>query len=454
MEFNTVQFVICFLVLAFINQILSVKIRKYYILFISCICYFFLDSKFFLLLVFAVLGSYVSAKVVSIQKNARLRKFTLCISILMVCSILVLFKYYNFFTDGRTDAIKLIMPLGISYYSFKIISYLIDTYKKSELTCTSLVNYAVYISFFPQIICGPITRAYEILKFIDTENKMSAARIKDALYKITSGLFKKIVIADRLNIYVNTVFANWEGYPALALWLATLFYAVQLYCDFAGYSEIIIGITELFGFQCRENFQTPYFSHSINEFWRRWHISLSTWLRDYIYIPLGGNRVYRWRQKLNVLVVFLVSGIWHGNNLNYIIWGLWHGVLSICSPKKAEKFWMNIFQTVMTFCCVMFGWILFKTDSVWQTIAFIGKMFMGVAINMNVIISSVMPFTGDYACLAYMLTVCIFILILFVMEWKDFNHHSNNRSARLIFFLLSIAFFGTMGSNSFLYANF
>lgn len=454
MEFNILIFVFLSLIVAFLNQFFPIKSRKFFLLFINLLFYFMLDLRYSFLLILSVLLSYYLAQIISQQKKAYGRKTAVSIGIVIVCITLFFFKYCNSFLVNKTGTIQILMPLGISYYSFKIISYLVDVYRRPESTATSLVSYSIYISFFPQIICGPITRSDEICSFIDQVYKLDIQKTSRALYRIISGLFKKVVIADRLILYVTTVFENWEEYPALALWMAAFFYSIQLYCDFAGYSEIIIGITELFGFRCGDNFQMPYFSYSIKEFWKRWHISLSTWLRDYIYFPLGGSHVSNLRQKINVLVVFIISGIWHGNKLNFVVWGLWHGILNILSPQKSDKAWVRLFQTLCTFCCVMFGWILFNTDSMMSALAYLGKMFTELSLDLNAIIASVMPFSGDYACLSYLLTVSVFILILFIMEWRDYSKRVYNSKVRVIIFLFALLFWGTIGNNTFLYANF
>ena len=346
------------------------------------------------------------------------------------------------------------MPLGISYYTFKIISYLADIYLQKRAPETSFIHYAIYVSFFPQIICGPIARSLEITDTLKKDLIFNKSLVHSGSLLILSGLFKKLVIADRLNIYVNSIFSSPAAYPSLALWMAAFFYTVQLYCDFAGYSEIAIGICNLFGFTSRSNFNLPYFSYNIKDFWKRWHISLSSWLQDYIYIPLGGNRKGVLRQKFNVLITFLVSGLWHGNGLNFIAWGLYHGILNLFPSKKPVSKWGQFFQTLITFLCVMFGWILFKASSIQNAAAFFLQMFSSWQFDMNSIIASIMPFTGDYSCLAHLLTVALFLLILLIYEWKEYLHPDRKYPSKYFIYAVSVLFFGMIGQNSFLYANF
>lgn len=454
MDENIVLFVSFSILAAFIYMIIPLRIKRGYLLLANALFYLLLDFRYFFLLLISILISYGFTKALVKKAGTRFHKVVFVLGITFSLSILAFFKYCNFFLNNQNGLTRILMPLGISYYTFKIVSCLFDTYKTQGEFAVSLSDYAIYISFFPQIICGPITRADEICNYINPEKKINLQDVKMSGFLIISGLFKKIVIADRLSLYVNTIFSDYTSYPAIALWMAVFFFTVELYCDFAGYSEIVIGITRLFGFHCEDNFKLPYFSTNIKEFWNRWHISLSAWLRDYIYIPLGGNRVSKTRQRLNVLIVFLVSGIWHGNNLNFIIWGIWHGILSILSPKRADRSITRLLQSVGTFICVMFGWILFKTDTLMDSFCYIKGMFLNFSLDINSIIIAVLPFTGDYACLAYLLTVCMFIILLFVFEWRDYTDHECNLWIRATIFIISILFFGTMGKESFIYANF
>lgn len=265
-----------------------------------------------------------------------------------------------------------------------------------------------------------------------------------------------MVIADRISSYTQLIFSSPLNYPSLALFISAFLYTIQLYCDFCGYSEVSIGISNLLGIECSPNFLFPYFSYSIKDFWRRWHISFSSWLKDYIYIPLGGNRHGRFRQCINVLITFLVSGLWHGTGLNFLIWGLWHGILNLFPAKKAANCGKYILQTVVTFLCVTLGWILFNSASMDIFFTYIRHMVIDFRLNYNVIVSSILPFTGDYSCLSYFAILILFIIILFVFEVREFKEDIVRAPGmkKSLFFLISILLFGVIGQNHFLYANF
>jgi len=456
MQSNILLFLLFSVLSAIILYFIPSKQKKYALLIFNLLFYLLCDYKFILLIIISIIWSYYIGKKIACQSSNR--KYYLFLGIIPIIVILCFFKYYNFFIPSQNDVLKIIMPLGISYYTFKIISYLADIYMEKRDNEGSLIDYAVYVSFFPQIICGPIMRSQGIMEKVSNLSSPTSYLISAGVSHILSGLFKKLVIADRLDTYVNTIFSNPSGYPALALWMAAFFYTIQIYCDFAGYSEIAIGVTNLLGIECTPNFNLPYFSYNIRDFWRRWHISLSSWLRDYIYIPLGGNRKGKNAKIINTILTFLVSGLWHGNGLNYLIWGLYHGIFSLVNYKRATGSLRLILQIVSTFFVVMFGWVFFKATTLSDACVFISSMFWGLEINMDSIVASVLPFTGDFSCLAYLLCICLFILILFVFEYREYVGKDINcekeRNIRLIIYFSSIILFGVVGQNSFLYANF
>lgn len=456
MQSNILLFVLFSIISAIIMNFISVKYKRYVLLFLNLLFYSLCDLKFLLLIVASILWSYYIGKCIA-DKSAS-RKLYLWLGIIPIVFSLCFFKYYNFFVSSQEDILKIAMPLGISYYTFKIISYMVDIYQHKRYAEATIIEYAVYVSFFPQIICGPISRSQDIMEQICSLSKISYNLVSEGFFLILSGLFKKLVIADRLNSYVDTIFLNSSAYPALALWMATFFYTIQIYCDFAGYSEIAIGITNILGIECRPNFRIPYFSYSIKDFWRRWHISLSSWLRDYIYIPLGGNRKGNFFKNINVLITFLVSGMWHGNGLNFLFWGIYHGAFNLVNYKKASSSWKQALQIIGTFFTVMFGWIFFKSATLKEAFTFIRLMFHNFSINLDSIIASVLPFTGDFSCLAYLLCVCLFIMLLFIMEYREYANKITNmkkeRNIHMAIFISSIILFGVIGQSSFLYANF
>ena len=423
--------------------------KKIFLLIASIIFYLYLDAKYFLLLLFEIIVSYLIAKLLEKKKS----KAYLISGIAVAVFILAFFKYSGFIIRKTSLSLNILMPIGVSYYSFKIISYLIDTYKNTIDYKVSFLDYFIYVSFFPEILSGPISRPKEMIEQLNKTNTITKEKIVRGIELILDGLFKKYVIANRIANYTSLVFGAYGSYPSFALWLSMLLFSIQLYCDFDGYSKIAIGVSKIIGFDINDNFKTPYFSYNIKQFWKRWHISLSSWLRDYIYIPLGGNKCSKLRNKINVLITFVISGIWHGNTINYLIWGIYHGVANILSFKKPKNKLDNFFKTLGTFIIVSFGWVIFSIQDLKSIVSYITKMFKGFSLSYNNIVLSIFPFTNDYSCSAYFLCICIFILILFIFELND----QNNRAkipVRIVIYILSIALFGKFGASSFLYANF
>lgn len=423
--------------------------KKIFLLIASIIFYLYLDAKYFLLLLFEIIVSYLIAKLLEKKKS----KAYLISGIAVVVFILAFFKYSGFIIRKTSLSLNILMPIGISYYSFKIISYLIDTYKNTIDYKVSFLDYFIYVSFFPEILSGPISRPKEIIEQLNKTNTITKEKIVRGIELILDGLFKKYVIANRIANYTSLVFGAYGSYPSFALWLSMFLFSIQLYCDFDGYSKIAIGVSKIIGFDINDNFKTPYFSYNIKQFWKRWHISLSSWLKDYIYIPLGGNKCSKLRNKINVLITFVISGIWHGNTINYLIWGIYHGIANILSFKKPKNKLDNFFKTLGTFIIVSFGWVIFSIQDLKSIVSYITKMFKGFSLSYNNIVLSIFPFTNDYSCSAYFLCICIFILILFIFEFND----QNNRAkipVRIVIYILSIALFGKFGTSSFLYANF
>lgn len=440
------------------------RFKSLLILFGSTVFYCLCDWKYLIILLLTAFWSWIAVK----NKPTKAKAIIGCV--LPLSSILLLFKYLPAIINSmnslfdkvgfgcNSSALAILMPIGLSYYIFKEISYVIDVYKGKYPAEKSLIKYASYIMYFPEIISGPISRYNDFSNALNKERFYDSKKFELGFYLIIKGLFMKLVIANRLSGYVNTVFSSPKQYPAIALWLAAFFYAVELYCDFAGYSSIAIGVSQLLGLHYQENFNRPYFACSIKEFWSRWHISLSSWLKDYIYIPLGGNRKGKFRQKANVIIVFLVSGIWHGSGLNFIVWGIYHGVLNILSPKKRpSNKCVAVIEAFINFCLVTFGWIIFRIDSLSTFVQYTIRMFK-IDISATAIQNSVLPFTGDNTSVAFLLTAVLFILVLFIREvfeeTKKLPGDFVPGYTWQVFLILAIVFFGNFGSASFIYANF
>lgn len=398
MLFNSIEFLL-FLPLVVVCYFATPH-RYRWLLLLAASYYFYAawKAEYLVLIVFSTLVDYWAARQMQRRSDQSARRPFLILSLISNLGLLFFFKYANFFGSSVETALErfnifadvpafqFLLPVGISFYTFQTLSYSIDVYRGNVEAEKHLGRFALYVSFFPQLVAGPIERSSRLLPqfFRDyTEgHRFDFDRIRSGLTQILWGFFKKVVIADRLALYVNEVYNNPGAYEGATVVLATYFFAFQIYCDFSGYSDIAIGSARLMGYDLMENFRRPYFSKSIGEFWRRWHISLSTWFRDYLYIPLGGNRVLKWRLYYNLIVVFVVSGLWHGANWTFIVWGGLHGVYLIAglaSSQLRERIWASASRivpvskrarvrealaVVATFHLVLLAWVFFRANSV------------------------------------------------------------------------------------------
>lgn len=389
MSFNSLQFLIFLPVVVVIYFLMPFRYRWLWLLLASYYFYMSWKAEYALLMVASTAVSFFTALWMAATTNQTQRKLFLAISLVVNLGVLFLFKYFNFFNESlrvflqqfslayTVPELKILLPVGISFYTFQTLSYTIDVYYQRQKPETHLGIFALYVAFFPQLVAGPIERSTNLIPQFHQKQRVDAQRVASGLRLILWGLFKKIVIADRLAIYVNTVYNNPHGYTGWPIWLATYFFAFQIYCDFSAYSDIAIGAARLMGYDLMRNFRQPYFSTSIPEFWRRWHISLSTWFKDYLYIPLGGNRVLPWRRYVNLFVVFVVSGLWHGANWTFVIWGALHGAFSMLSVYLAQH-WQQVkrpwasrpylymisgLNLLLTFHIVVLAWVFFRADS-------------------------------------------------------------------------------------------
>ena len=401
MLFNSLQFVIFFPIVIILYFLIPYK--KRWILLLIASYYFYMCWKvdYILLIIISTLIDYICSNKMSQIKEKAKRKKWLLISIFSNIGILFGFKYFNFFSENiqtlfnnynvfyEMPLFNVLLPVGISFYTFQTLSYTIDVYNNKTPAQRHLGVFAVYVSFFPQLVAGPIERSNHLLPQFFREHDFSYIRVKAGLQKMLWGFFKKIVIADNLAILVDGVYNNVDNYSGLTLIVATIFFTFQIYCDFSGYSDIAIGTAKVMGFELRENFKRPYFSKSIREFWQRWHITLSTWFRDYVYIPLGGNRTIKWRWYYNIFITFLVSGLWHGANWTFVIWGALHGAyliiaLILTNPKKQfssliqkqSKSFNKLLDVTITFILVAFAWIFFRANNLDDAIYIISNLFV------------------------------------------------------------------------------
>ena len=401
MLFNSWQFLLFFAaiyIVCFLMTIHTVTAMQLLLLVASLYFYASWNPFYLVLILFSVVVTWLSSLLM--EKYSSKKKLVLISSLVINLAILFFFKYFNFFSDlvnrvghvagiGRIlPCFSVLLPVGISFYTFQALGYSIDVYKGSVKAERNLLIYALFVTFFPQLVAGPIERSANLLPQFKTIHKFDYNRSVEGLLLATWGMFKKVFIADRLAVYVNLIYGNISGSSGIALLTATVFFAFQILCDFSGYSDIAIGIAKLLGFDLMRNFRHPYFSKSIAEFWRRWHISLSTWFKDYVYIPLGGNRVSIPRWYFNLLVTFLISGLWHGAALHFVAWGALHGfyqvaghftkpirikILKKCGIATDEgvKQWWKYVQIIFTFSLVCTGWIFFRAQGIRTSIQII-----------------------------------------------------------------------------------
>lgn len=404
MLFNSIEFAI-FLPLVFCIYWFalgkSIKLQNLFLLIASYVFYGWWDPRFLVLIFLSTIVDFYIG--IGLHKNSEyhIRRVLLVTSLIVNIGILFVFKYYGFFVQNfidaftffgsqlQLDSLNIILPVGISFYTFQTLSYSIDVYRKKLEPTQGFVSFAAFVSFFPQLVAGPIERATNLLPQFYKKRVFNYAQSVDGLRQILWGLFKKIVIADNCAEYVNVVFGNYQSYEASSLIVAAFFFSIQIYCDFSGYSDIAIGTAKLFGFKLMRNFAYPYFSRDISEFWRRWHISLSTWFRDYLYIPLGGSRGGVNVKVRNTLIIFLVSGFWHGANWTFIVWGFLNALyflplllanrnrvnLGTVAENTSFPNLKEMLSMMLTFSLTTLAWIYFRSESVVDANQFIAGIF-------------------------------------------------------------------------------
>ena len=404
MLFNSRSFAIFLPIVFFLYWFMTNKNLKLQNLLLLVASYYFYacwDWRFMFLLMFSTFLDYYTGLKIEESKNQNLRKFWLWLSVGINLGFLGFFKYYNFFAENFAEmlqnfglqvnpwTLKVILPVGISFYTFHGLSYVLDIYFKRIKAERNFVDYAVFVSFFPLLVAGPIERATHLLPQIKVKREFSYEKAVDGMRQILWGLFKKMVIADNCAVFANQIFANSATASGSELALGALFFTFQIYGDFSGYSDIALGTARLFGIDLLRNFAFPYFSRDIAEFWRRWHISLSSWFRDYLYIPLGGSKGGNWMRIRNTFAIFLVSGFWHGANWTFIIWGFLNALfimpsiilktnrnnLEIVAMNKLIPSLRDVFNILLTFSLTVFAWIFFRAESVHHAIEYIVGIF-------------------------------------------------------------------------------
>ena len=433
MLFNSIEFLL-FLPTIFIlywfvfNK--NLKYQNSLILASSYVFYGWWDHRFLSLIFLSTIVDYVIGLNIFNQSSKKKQKLLLWGSVLFNLSVLGFFKYYNFFVDSWVElfssvgyeiksiwTLNFILPVGISFYTFQTMSYTIDIYRKKLEPTKDFISFASFVSFFPQLVAGPIERASNLLPQILKKREFQYDQVIQGLKLILWGMFKKVVIADSLAPIVDDIFSNYQDFGGGTLWLGAIYFSFQIYCDFSGYSDIAIGTSKLLGFELMSNFKFPYFSRNIGEFWRKWHISLSTWFRDYLYIPLGGSQEGKWKSIRNIFIIFLVSGFWHGANWTFIFWGLFHSILflptfmfnknrnytsSIIAANTLLPSLKEFINVVTTFLLVTIGWVFFRSESIGDSFSYLASMDYNI---------------NSFTHLSP--KVVLYILMLILVEWTQ-----------------------------------
>ena len=421
MLFNSIEYFFFLPIALVIYWLLQKRLRlqNLFVVFASYVFYGWWDWRFLLLIAFTSICSYASGLLIDKSRELRVKrsKFWLWLNIAINIGILAVFKYYDFFVsefgalfgiNTSSLLLRVILPVGISFYTFQALSYSIDVYRGNIKPTKDIIAFFAFISFFPQLVAGPIERATNLLPQFLSNRKFSYEQGVDGMRQILWGLFKKIVVADNCATYVDQVWSSYGTQSCSTLLLAAVLFTFQIYGDFSGYSDIAIGTAKLFGIKLMRNFNNPYFSRDIAEFWRRWHISLTSWFRDYVYIPLGGSRNGQWKTIANTFVVFLLCAIWHGANWTYMVWGLYHVMLFLPliiigknRKLKVESGRLkDVLQMFITFVLVTIGWIIFRAPSVAEAWGYISTMCSaGLCV----------PYITDYTLWAAIAMICVML---------------------------------------------
>ena len=402
MLFNSVAFAFFMPIVFLLYWALPHRFRWMALLAANCWFYMSWDPKYIIVILLTTVVSYFSALFIEKTENKKRKKGILVIGVLITLVFLLVFKYTDFALTSvfkvlqlfaipvQKTTLNLVMPIGISFYTFQMVGYIADVYTGKIKAEHHFGHYALFVSFFPNILSGPIERAANMLPQFKEEKKFIYDDAVYGLRLILLGFLKKMIFADSMSKYVDAVFNHTEGTSGLAFIIAIILFTFQIYCDFSGYSDIAIGVARLLGIRLMDNFKQPYYASSVKEFWQRWHISLSTWFRDYVYIPLGGNRVSKPRKNLNLLLTFLTSGLWHGANWTFVLWGGIHGLYQIIEntikstwkkhhsqiPAKHPKT-VHTLQTLLTFCLVAYAWMFFRANSITDAIYITTHLFQG-----------------------------------------------------------------------------
>lgn len=473
MTFQSLEYLIFFSILFILHWTLFSKRKEHQnglIVVASLVFYGWWDWRFLGLLIITALSTFLSSRWMDNTNDAKKRKFLLVGTIVINVGILFFFKYFNFFVQSFADALSLmgmsvnvttlhiLLPVGISFYTFTALSYTIDVYQHKVESTNDALAYFAYVMFFPSILSGPISRAQKQLPQYFSRRNFDFDKSINACKLILWGGVMKLCLADRLGIYVDTIYANIAQHNGTTLLITSILYSIQIYADFAGYSLMAIGFGKLLGIDLQTNFIRPYFAKTVTDFWRRWHISLTTWFRDYIYFPLGGNRCSKARWALNTLIVFTISGLWHGAAYTFIIWGAMHGVCMVIErlvygekiKQLSDKFSMsNIIRIIITFIIVNFAWIFFRINNLGDVMQIFKKIFTEPG----------KPFLDTNTLLMGFVAMVIIFIYDLVKE-KHLNMHLLSSRFMVVRYLTAIMLivyilaFGVLNGGSFIYFQF
>ncbi|MDN3666499.1 MBOAT family O-acyltransferase [Algibacter miyuki] len=475
MIFNSFTFLIFFVIvfIAYWAMQYRIKMQNTLILLSSYVFYGWWDYRFLGLIIFSTLVDFYVAKKIDSEPNKREKKQWLVLSLVSNLGMLVLFKYFNFFSNSWAEAwgllglemsqltLNVILPVGISFYTFQTLSYTIDVYRGNLKSTNNIINFGAYVAFFPQLVAGPIERATHLLSQFKNRREFNYEKAVSGLQLFIWGLFKKVVIADSCAVYCDAIFENYEQLNSATLILASIYFAFQIYGDFSGYSDMAIGLARLLGFDLKTNFKYPYFSRDIAEFWRKWHISLSTWFRDYLYIPLGGSKGTIKNQIRNVFIIFIVSGFWHGANWTYVIWGALNACyfLPLLLLKRNRKnldditvsnsftFIKQLVSIALTFGLTCFAWVFFRAPNISIAINYINKIG---DLNFGIEYLSIERYSVEL-----MLLISIFVLVEWFSRFKEQPISGKYAMLKLTLVLMGIVVLGSYSNpKDFIYFQF
>ena len=485
--FNSTHFFIFFPIIATFNFLIPHKYRWLLLLVASYYFYMAWNPCYIILIILSTFVDYCMGYFMGREEIRYKRKKYLYVSIFVNLGLLFVFKYYDFFSEFVRAILfyfgvnyeyynyDLLLPMGISFYTFQTLSYTIDVYNEKIKPEKHYGIFSLYVSFFPQLVAGPIERSGHLIPQFKKNKELNSSLFFDGIHRIFIGLFKKIVIADRLAVVVDKVYSNPTAYTGVSLAIGTVFFAFQIYCDFSGYSDMAIGTSKVLGYDLMENFKRPYFSKSITEFWKRWHISLSSWFKDYVYIPLGGSKVRLNRYLFNLMLTFLISGLWHGANLTFIVWGGLHGLFVISEnlARRVVKYYdikfsklirpgINFLRNISTFILICYAWIFFRANNISDAFYISQNIFNDIPQfgNWDYVMSNVLTVINDVnSFIVTLFTLMMFVVIELISEvtrkdWIKFTGNSVVKYIVYYVFLMYIFVFGVFGEAEFMYFQF